>query len=350
MHQSGINVNEDIKKAFKAAQDDKSILFIKIQIESEEFKKAGSGKATASRKGDFDAVKAALDEKKPCYVLMRAPQEGKWLLIMYVPPLAFVRDKMVIASSLAALKQGLSTSVFLNNDFSISSPSECTSEEFEHGAKEVVEKDVMTIQEQLKHDAQNESALSMGEAKVSAMVDMPIKLTDEATQSMDKLLKGTVDTVLYRMNPDSEALEVDTAGNLKIEAITAKFPKNEPRFVIHNFAHDRDGHKAKSFVFFYFCPDIAKPKLKMMYSSCKGIVIKVALSAGIDLKKNLEASEPNEINAAVVLTELYPKKDEKVAFKKPTAGGAKGKSRFRGKQFNATGAAAGEEAGDDADL
>jgi len=48
---------------------------------------------------------------------------------------------------------------------------------------------------------------------------------------------------------------------------------------------------------------------------------------------------------------LYPKKDEKVAFKKPTAGGGKGKSRFRGKQFNAAGgAAASEEAGDDADL
>jgi len=66
-------------------------------------------------------------------------------------------------------------------------------------------------------------------------------------------------------------------------------------------------------------------------------------------KKNLEASEPNEITAAVVLTELYPKKDEKVAFKKPTAGGGKGKSRFRGKQFNAAGAAD-EAGGDDADL
>jgi len=83
----------------------------------------------------------------------------------------------------------------------------------------------------------------------------------------------------------------------------------------------------------------------MMYSSCKGIVIKVALAAGIDLKKNLEASEPNEITAAVVLTELYPKKDEKVAFKKPSAGGGKGKSRFRGKQFNAAGAVGGDADG-----
>jgi len=351
MHQSGISVNEEIKKVFKAAQEDKSLLFLKVQIDSEEFKKTGSGKVTGSRKSDFEAVKASLEEKKPCYILMKASQEGKWLLVMYVPPLAFVREKMVIASSLASLKQGLPASVFLNNDFSISSPSECTLEEYEHGTKEVNEKAVMTIQEQLKHDAQNESALSMGESKVSAMIDIPIKLSDEAQQSMDKLLKGSVDTVLYRMNPDTEVLEVDTAGNLKIEAITAKFPKNEPRFVIHNFAHDNDGHKAKAFVFFYFCPDVAKPKLKMMYSSCKGIVIKVALSAGIDLKKNIEASEPNEITPSVVLTELYPKKDEKVAFKKPTAGGGKGKSRFRGKQFNAAGgAAASEEAGDDVDL
>jgi len=333
-------VNEEIKKSFKTAQEDRSILFIKIQIDSEEFKKTGSGKVTGSRKTDFEAVKAALEDKKPCYILMKAAQEGKWLLVMYVPPLAFVREKMVIASSLSALKQGLTPSVFLNNDFSISSPSECTLDEYNHGSQEVSEKDVMTIQEQLKHDAQNESVLSMGESKVSAMLDVPIKLNDEATKSMDKLLKGTVDSVIYRMNPDSEVLEVDTAGNMKVEAITTKFPKSEPRFVIHNFGHDHDGRKAKSFVFFYFCPDVAKPKLKMMYSSCKGVVIKVALAAGIDLKKNLEASEPNEITSAVVLAELYPKKDEKVAFKKPTAGGGKGKSRFRGKGFVAGGSAA----------
>jgi len=334
MHQSGISVNEELKKAFVAAQEDKSLLYIKISIESEAFKKTASGKLTSSKKTDFESVRAALEERKPCYIIMRATQEGKWVLILYVPELSYVRDKMVFASSVSALKDGLGTSSFLA-DFSISSPKECTLEEFNHDNQEIAQKDIMTIQEQLKHDAQNESALSMGESKVSAMLDVPIKLSDEATLSMDKLLKSSVDTVLYRMNPDSEVLEVDTSGNLKIEAITAKFPKNEPRFVIHSFAHDHDGHKIKSFVFFYFCPDVAKPKLKMMYSSCKGIVIKVALAAGIDLKKNLEASEPNEITAAVVLTELYPKKDEKVAFKKPSAGGGKGKSRIRGKQFNA---------------
>jgi len=50
------------------------------------------------------------------------------------------------------------------------------------------------------------------------------------------------------------------------------------------------------------------------------------------------------------VTELYPKKDEKVAFKKPTAGGGKGKSRFRGTKFNAAGGAGETEAAEDADL
>jgi len=326
-------VNEELKKAFVVAQEDKSLLYIKITIESETFKKVSTGKSTASRKTDFEAIRGVLEERKPCYVLMRASQEGKWVLVMYVPELAYVRDKMVFASSVSALKEGLGTSSFLS-DFSISTPKECTLEEFNHGNAEIAQKDVMTIQEQLKHDAQNESVLSMGESKVSAIIDLPINVSDEAKQSMDKLLKGTVDTVMLRMNPETEVLEVDTSGNFKIEAITAKFPKNEPRFVIHNFSHDYEGHKAKAFVFFYFCPDIAKPRLKMMYSSCKGIVIKLALGSGIDLKKNLEASEPNEITPAVVVTELYPKKDEKVSFKKPTAGGAKGKSRFRGTKFN----------------
>jgi len=284
MHQSGISVNEELKKSFAAAQEDKSLLFMKIAIESEAFKKTSSGKLTASKKTDFEAIRATLEERKPCYVVMRSTQEGKWHLILYVPESSYVRDKMVFAASVSALKDGLGTSSFLA-DFSISSPKECTVEEFNHGNQEIAQKDVMTIQEQLKHDAQNESALSMGESKMSAMLDVPIKLSEEATGSMSKLLNNTVDTVLYRMNPDTEVLEVDTAANLKIDAITAKFPKNEPRFVIHNFAHEHDGHKAKSFVFFYFCPDVAKPKLKMMYSSCKGIVIKVALAAGIDLKK-----------------------------------------------------------------
>jgi len=335
MHTSGLSVNQELKSAFVAVQEDPSLLYLKITIESETFKKGSTGKSTGSRKTDFQAIKGVLEPKKPCYVLMRAQDSSKWVLILYVPELAFVRDKMVFASSMSALKEGLGNSQFIG-DFSISTPEECTVEEYEHTVKEVSQKDVMTIQEQLKHDAQNESILSMGESKVSAMIDIPIKVSDEAKASLEKVGKGTVDTVIYRMNPDTEVLEVDTAGNLgKIEAITAKFPKAEPRFVIHNFPHDHDGQKAKSFVFFYFCPDVAKPRLKMMYSSCKGIVIKLALQAGIDLKKNIEASQPDEITPSVVLTELYPKKDEKVAFKKPTAGGAKGKSRFRGKQFDA---------------
>jgi len=345
MHQSGITVSEELKKAFVAAQEDRSCLFLKIAIESETFKKTATGKATGSRKSDFDAVRGVLEERKPCYVLMRSQQEGKWVLILYVPELSFVRDKMVFASSLSSLRDGLGASSFAN-DYSISSPKECSLEEYEHGNQEVHEKAVMTIQEQLRHDAQNESAMSMGEAKVSAMLDIPINVSDEAKQSMEKLKNGSADSVLFRMNPDTEVLEVDSAGNMKIDGITAKFPKSEPRFVIHNFAHEHDGQKAKSFVFFYFCPDVAKPRLKMMYSSCKGVVIKLALACGIDLKKNLEASEPNEITPAVVLTELYPKKDEKVAFKKPTAGGKGGKSRFRGTKFNAAGAAE----SDDADL
>jgi len=350
MHQSGISVNEELKKSFVSAIEDKTLLYIKINIENEAFKKTGSGKVTSARKTDFDAIRAVLEDKKPCYVVMRSSQEGKWVLVMYVPENAYVREKMVLASSMSSLKEGLGNSHFLG-DFSISTPKECTLEEYQHSNAEIAQKEVMTIQEQLKHDAQNESALSMGEAKVSAMLDVPIKVSDEASATMSKLLQGSVDTVLLRMNPESEVLEVDSSGNLKIEAITAKFPKNEPRFVIHNFAHDHEGHKAKAFVFFYFCPDVAKPRLKMMYSSCKGIVIKLALQCGIDLKKNLEASDPSEITPAVVLTELYPKKDEKVAFKKPSAGG-KGKGRFRGAKFNAAGGAGGDagEGGEDPDL
>jgi len=319
-----------------AAQEDRSCLFVKIAIESESFKKTATGKVTSSRKTDFDAVREVLEDRKPCYVLLKSTQETKWILILYVPELCLVRDKMVFASSLASLRDGLGASSFIG-DFSISTKKECSVEEYEHANQDVHEKTVMTIQEQLRHDAQTESALGMGEAKVSAMIDIPINVSEDAKQAMEKLKSGSVDTVLLRMNPDSEVLEVDTSGNMKIDAITAKFSKSEPRFVIHNFPHEHDGQRTKSFVFFYFCPNVAKPRLKMMYSSCKGIVIKLALASGLDLKKNIEASEPNEITPEVVLTELYPKKDEKVAFKKPTAGGAKGKSRFRGTKFNSGG-------------
>lgn len=90
-----------------------------------------------------------------------------------------------------------------------------------------------------------------------------------------------------------------------------------------------------SFIFLYYCPDDIKPKLKMFYSTCKQVVVKLCENLGVVLSKSIELSETKEITTAAVLEELYPQVAVKKTFKKPARPG-RGNARLISSPDNAT--------------
>jgi len=159
---------------------------------------------------------------------------------------------------------------------------------------------------------------------------VPVKLQDDASDVLAKLKDGSVTTVILRLNPDTEVLEAASSGDISLEEVSSQMTKTDPRYILHNYKHaHEDKQQVDAIVFFYYCPDTAKPRLKMFYSSCKAMIIKICENLSIEVKKSLESSEPSEINSQNVLDELYPKKVSKKTFSKPKGRG-KGPRRMAG--------------------
>jgi hypothetical protein len=73
-------------------------------------------------------------------------------------------------------------------------------------------------------------------------------------------------------------------------------------------------------VLYYYCPESIKPKLKMFYSTCKSVVVRLLQDeAQLSISKSLEVSDRAEVSTAVVMDALHPQEATKKAFKKPEA-------------------------------
>eukprot|EP00456_Euglypha_rotunda_P028099 TRINITY_DN2233_c0_g1_i7.p1 TRINITY_DN2233_c0_g1~~TRINITY_DN2233_c0_g1_i7.p1 ORF type:complete len:214 (-),score=39.50 TRINITY_DN2233_c0_g1_i7:38-631(-) len=177
----------------------------------------------------------------------------------------------------------------------------------------------------------------MAGTKVSAVMGVPVKVKDEASASLTALKSGSVNTVILLLNPETEVLEEAKKGDFTLEDIAKLMTRTDPRFIVHNFRHEKDEKTVDSLVFFYYCPDSAKPRLKMFYSSCKAMIVKICEETGLEIKKLLEGSEASELSSGAVLDELYPKTTVKKTFAKPKGRGKGPRRMAPGTKFQGGG-------------
>jgi twinfilin-like protein len=239
MHQSGIVVNEQLKDEFRTAQEDSDILYIRIEIEDETFIKKGEGKMAGSPEENFLACQVECKPKSPCYILMKSSTKGKWLLIYWVPDAAAVKKKMLIASSFSELKAGLGSTAFMG-EYAISELGECTQDEYQKSIGKKDDDNLMTWQEREAKETAYESTISMSETKVSAVVGIAVPLTDNAKKALDEFQAGTVNTIYFSIEPKKELLQCAESGTWNFEELPGKLPPKEPRYILHNFVHDKD--------------------------------------------------------------------------------------------------------------
>lgn len=83
---------------------------------SEDFILRASIDKSASLEADFAAARDTLTKNQSSYLVINS-DANKWLLLNYVPMTAYVRDKMLYASSRTCLKEGLGKALFLEDYF-----------------------------------------------------------------------------------------------------------------------------------------------------------------------------------------------------------------------------------------
>jgi len=333
---SGIQVGDDLKAEFASAQTGEGNGFIKIEIIADKFKKTGAGRGTGSRGGDFLAIQGVLEARKPAYVL-KNEEKDKWLLIFYMPDNCTVRERMIYASSTAALKLGLGSSK-ITTDFTIRDPKECTTEH-QTASKEVGDtSDLLTKEESLRQAAEKDSIMSAANttSKMSGMSGLPIQSAEDAVAAFEGVRDGKFTTAIFFLDPANELMSKAATGNFDFDAIAKQLPAKEPRFVLQKFKHEYEDKKATSNVFFYYCPDVAPPRLKMFYSSTKSNVVAMCEKFSLQVTKAIEVSVASEVTRQLVFDELYPKAVEKKTFSKPGKPGKGGSRLHGGAKFSAS--------------
>jgi len=319
---SGVEVRDDLKKLWAEAATNESVGFLKIQIESESFKQTASGRNTGTKMGNLAVIAAVLEPRKPCYVATKTEVKDRWMLVFYIPDDSPVRDRMMYSASLASLKLGLGAAKF-GQDFTIRDSKECSPTAYEESKKKVADEDLLTMEEKMGMRSESYVSMSSDTVKMSGMSDLPLKTSDEAGTAIGSVAEGKTAAVVLSLDPATEIMGVAASGDFDIAALVTKFPPNQPRYAVFRFPHANPETKEESapHVFVYYCPDIAGPRLKMFYSSCKSMAVKTCEKFGLTPFKQLEVSVSTELTAAFVLDELYPKKAVTKAFAKPSKPG-----------------------------
>eukprot|EP00808_Paulinella_micropora_P026286 g33878.t1 len=329
MAKSGLKVPAELLASFKKFSDAESkTRWCAVTIEGEEYKLISSGEDPGD---NWENIAKACPEDQPLYFFLRV--DKKWLMIFWCPDSAAVRQRMMFSSSMAGLRSGFPGVEWHEPNFRCSLVKEVTKKHWKESVKDVDEQELMTYEEILKKEAAADSIAvgALSESKVSAIVGLPIKVDDAAMAAVKGFMEGG-DNLVFSMNGETETLCLVTHNNDTLEDTSKTLVDDEPRFILHDFAHEKGEEQAKALVFIYYCPENAKPRKKMFYSSCKSVVMNLLQNNGIEVQKSIECSEPSEVSHAAVLDELYPKKAVKETFAKPTRKGG-GKKPMPVKKF-----------------
>lgn len=326
--QSGIEITPELVQAFNDAATD-SVSFVQMGIENDaKFLIAGSGNMTSSDEEDWTKMQEVLEDKKSTFLCKRDREDKeKWTLVSYIPEGAMVRQKMLFASSSNSLKKLRKFDL----SYPISEKGECTLPQFEAFCTGGKDEDIMTFDEQIAKHTAYQHASSMSESKKAALVGVPIKVSDGVVESIQGLTQGNQNTVILKLDVDTEILSVDSEGDMDLASVKdAHFQPDQPRYIVHNYTHTAKGEEKTKTLFIYYCPGKAKPKLKMFYSTCKQNILKIFENLGYSDYYNLECDCAAELTSEGIEEELYPKEVASTVFKKPSA---RGRGRKKGAKF-----------------
>jgi len=131
-------------------------------------------------------------------------------------------------------------------------------------------------------------------------------MSSDALNALGRLSAGDVSLVLLAVDASNETIELASARTISLSELSGAFPKDEPRFGLVSFPHAG----GQTVVFVYSCPNEARVKLKMLYSTVKSAVVTQAEARGLKLEKRVEVQAAEDANEATIAREFAPASDD----------------------------------------
>ena len=336
-HQTGIKSNENLKQFFAKSKEGRIRMF-KVVIGEEEllldvFKEVSS----PDWKSDYNnCVTKVLDPKSPCYIFYRLDERTNsgytWLFISWSPDFAVVKQKMLYAATKSTLKLEFGAGQIKDELFGTTLDDVTLDGYLKHIKSQQAPAPLTYREEELEllRATENFARINVDtKHKTLQCVMFPIDKSGLERLHSFKLEK--CDYLRFLIDITNEQIILDKSyEHLNADSISNEIPTDKGRFHLFRFNHFFDNEPFKSVIFIYSMPGFqCSVKERMLYSSCKSeLLSSLKTNAGLEINKQFEISEPNEISHTIILDELHPKKvTDGLKFEKPKGPQSRGPRR-----------------------
>jgi twinfilin len=252
--------------------------------------------------------------KDPNYFIFRL--ESTWLLVLYAPDDAAVRQRMIYAASLENVKLSLGND-FFREEMRAGEPGDLTYQAYLDHKQSLAAGPALTESEKL---FQEEKMLERPQAnKTDGVHGVLFPCTDALEQVLRKLgdptMTESVFLVSVVIDEGKERLDLEYADSRSFVAEEIMTSVSDPRyfFIVRNGV----------IVFLYYCPDSAPIKRKMLYSTARPAILEAASHAKIAIKSRAEGRDASDLTDDV----LFPPQSEEIENSAMVGGGAKSFSK-----------------------
>ncbi|KAF1927442.1 actin depolymerizing protein [Didymella exigua CBS 183.55] len=321
--QSGISASQELKSALGELIVSSTQRGLIARIDKESIVPGASIASSAPTfLDDLANLGAHVQPNEALYVLLRradslASPDKSLVAITYVPNAAPVRQKMLFASTRLTLVRELGGEHFAESVFT-TEPSELTAEGWQKHVQHTESSNPLTAEEQSLQDIKEAEALESRGTRGQSLAQggrLALKADGDVAGALQKLAQGGGDNLVQlRMDAQTETLKLVSSSSATPSTMASCIDAREPTYSFYR--HD---DAAASIVFISTCPSGAKIKERMLYAASRGNVVSLAQSdGGLKVAKKLEATNPDEVTAQVILDEFTVDKVEvKQGFSKP---------------------------------
>ena len=296
-HSTNVNILPETEEAIASFKNDTSKRALKLIMEEETLKIAQTIDCTGSYDQDFDALVDYLEPKQPAFLLTRLEKtaaHGDYVLLVYIPLGCPIRPRTIFTTSRLTVQRYISRIYTGITDFFFDDVKECNYKAFVQQTRK--DDAALSFDEILQKREQQEQAV--------AQVQLPQHdtFTWELDDDLKELLKQMVNKEGPRIiagmgSPTGEGVKLAGSGDQ-----IADIQSSSPRYVAVRY---NDNGEDK-YYFVLYCPDTARPREKMMSSTCKASFLKGCKEVGLEFVQNFDIRDEKEFTDANLETLIHP--------------------------------------------
>lgn len=339
-HQSGITPNDALRDKF-AEMKDGHIRVVMVVIENETLVAKGEHRAEHGFNEDFDKMIPSLVEKnRPAYYFIRLDTISEisghnWLLIVYIPDEAKVRERMLYASTVATLKREFGLT-YITEEIRTSSSEEMTSHSFHQHLRSQAAPPPRTMREEEMFEIKQKEVTSdiSVATRHQTIQGLRFPFDENVIEALHLFKNEKVDYVQLEIDHERERiLLAHSESHPNPERIQKCLPENAGRYHIYRFTHEFNNEQIAPIFFLYSVPGSgSKIKERMVYASCKeSVVNNIEEKFGLKIERKLELCDINDLSHDHLFRELHPESlasNVKTTFAKPKAPSTRGPRRL----------------------